>query len=174
MAGCMNLMRTTILILALLTTGLMAGIYVDWANTIMPGLSGLDDRTFVLSQQALNRAITNPLFLGVEFTGALLLTGLGGLLHLRSEQRRALIWIAVALVCYLIGVVITFVVHEPLNQKLMATVELTSAAHFAAVRAQFDGATWAAWHVVRTLATTVAFGCLTGAIVSRARGGATS
>lgn len=160
--------------MATLTTGLMAGIYVDWANTIMPGLSSLDDRTFVLSQQALNRAITNPLFLGVEFTGALLLSGLAALLHLRADQRRALIWIVAALAFYLLGVVITFAVHEPLNQKLMATVELTSEADFAAVRAQFDGATWAAWHVVRALATTVAFGCLTGALVSRARGGITS
>lgn len=160
-------LRTGILILATVTTGLTAGVYVHWSNTIMPGLSDVDDRTFIASYQALYDAILNPLFTGVQFTGALLLTGAAVALHLRAEQRRVLIWVGAALGFYLVSVGITFGV--PLNEELKTPGGLDSDADFAAVRAQFDEAKWTAWNTVRALASTIAFGCLTWALVIHRR-----
>ncbi|AXK32318.1 DUF1772 domain-containing protein [Streptomyces armeniacus] len=162
-------LRTGALFLATLTTGLTAGVFVDWSNTIMPGLGTVDDRTFVTASRALDDAIRNPLFLGVEFTGALLLTGLATVLHLRPEHRPVLRWVVVALVCYLVAVVTTFAVHEPLNEKVRTAGEFDTGAEFAAMRAQLDESRWAAWNAVRAVATTFAFGCLAWALVLHCR-----
>lgn len=162
-------LRTGALIAATLTTGLTAGVFADWSNAIMPGLSEVDDRTFVAAYRALDSAITNPLFLGVGFTGALVCTGLSVVLHRRADQRPVLIWAGAALLCYLLVAVITFGVHEPLNQDLRTADEPGSDAEFAAARALLDEAKWTAWNTVRALAATLAFGCLTWALVIHRR-----
>ncbi|WP_165969239.1 anthrone oxygenase family protein [Actinomadura sp. KC06] len=162
-------MRTASLVLATITTGLTAGVFTDWSNTIMPGLSDVDDRTFVTAFRALNDAIENPLFIGVEFLGALLFTGLAVVLHLRAEHRRVLIWAGAALAFYLVTHVVTYGVHLPLNEKIMDAAPLDTDADFAAARAQLDEAKWTAWNTVRALTTTIAFACLTWALAIHRR-----
>ncbi|MFI0371828.1 DUF1772 domain-containing protein [Actinomadura sp. 1N219] len=162
-------MRTASLIIAIITTGLTAGVFTDWSNTIMPGLSDVDDRTFVTAFRALNEAIENPLFIGVEFTGALLFTGLSVALHLRAEHRRVLVWVGAALAFYLVTNVVTVGVHFPLNDKIMEAGPLTTDADFAAARAQLDEAKWTAWNTVRALTTALAFACLTWALAIHRR-----
>jgi len=163
--------RTGILILATMTTGLTAGVFADWSNAIMPGLSSVDDRTFVEAFQALDASITNPLFLGVGFVGSLLFTGLSAALHLRPQQRPVLWWVGAAFVCYLAVFVITFGVNEPLNEKLRTAGEPVSDAEFAAARVLLDEARWTVWNTVRAVASTIAFGCLTWALVIHRRVG---
>lgn len=162
-------LRSGILIMATMTTGLTAGVFADWSNAIMPGLSRVDDRTFVAAFRALDASITSPLFIGVGFMGALLFIGLSAALHRRAEQRPVLMWVGAALVCYLVVVVITFGVHEPLNETLRTAAEPASNADFAAARAQLDEAMWTAWNTVRAVASTIAFGCLTWALVIHRR-----
>jgi uncharacterized membrane protein len=41
----MNGFRVAALIAAVLTTGLMAGVYASYANAVMPGLAKTDDNT---------------------------------------------------------------------------------------------------------------------------------
>lgn len=158
-------MRTWVLIIATMTVGFTAGVFVNWSNVIMPGLGSVDDRTFVVAFRALDSAITNPLFIGVGFMGALLFTGLSVALHLRAAQRPVLLWVAAALVCYLLVFVITVGVHEPLNEKLRTAGEPDSDADFAAARAVLDEGAWTAWNIVRAVASTIAFGCLAWALV---------
>ena len=167
-------LRTGVLIAATMTTGLTAGVFADWSNTIMPGLNDVDDRTFVTTFRALDAAITNPLFLGVGFMGSLLLAALSAALHLRAQQRPVLVWTGAALVCCLLVFGITFGVHEPLNEDLRTAGELESNADFAAARAQLDEAMWTAWNTVRAVASTIAFGCLTWALVIHRRPGRTA
>jgi uncharacterized membrane protein len=167
-------LRTPILIFSTMTTGLTAGVFADWSSAIMPGLSDVDDRTFVEAFQGLDAAIANPLFLGLGFTGALLSIGLSAALHLNAEHRKVLIWIGAALVGYLLVWVITLGVHEPLNVKLRDAGRLESDDDFAAARAQLDESMWTAWNTVRALAATIAFGCLTWALVIHRRLGQTT
>lgn len=162
-------LRTAALLLATLTTGLTAGVYTDWSNTVMPGLGDVDDRTFVTAFQSLDAAIANPLFLGVEFTGSLLLIALALVLHLRSGERAAVVWLSVALAAYLVSVVITMGVNEPLNQELRSVTELGTDADFAAARALLDEARWTAWNTARALATLIAFGGLAWTLVLHRR-----
>lgn len=160
--------RAATLILAVMTTGLIAGVFANWSNAIMPGLGEVDDRTFVVAFRALDEAITNPVFLG-GFTLAPLLIGLSAVLHLRTGQRAVPGWLGAALLFYLVAVVITFAVNEPLNGDFRMAPEPASGAEFAAARAQLDEARWAAWNTARAVTSTIAFGCLVRASVIRGR-----
>src|SRR5262249_2341457 len=113
------LLPGTVLAAALLTTGLMAGVFGLYTHTIMPGLRHTDDRTFIGAFQATDKAILNPWFLAAFF-GALVLTGLAAALHLAGDRRHLLPWIGAAFVLYLIAVVITMAVNVPLNDALKA------------------------------------------------------
>ena len=55
-------MKTLIIIVAILSTGLMAGIFFTWTNAVKPGIGTLDDMTYMKAFQAMNRLILNPLF----------------------------------------------------------------------------------------------------------------
>jgi uncharacterized membrane protein len=156
------------LLLATLTMGLTAGVFGEWSHTIMPGLGTTDDRTFVDASQALNLAIYNPLSM-LAMMGALAFTGVAAVLYLRADNRSPLPWVAVAFGLYLGAFIITMAVHLPLNDVLMAAGDPDRIADLAAVRDAFDENRWAAWHIVRTIATTAAFGCLAWALVLHGR-----
>lgn len=159
-------LRTGVLIAATLTTGLTAGVFVNWSNVVMPGLSDVDDRTLVTAFKALDSAIFNPLFIGVCFMGALLLTALSAVLHRGPSLRPVLRWIGAALLCYLLAVLITFGIHEPLNQEIRDLEEPLAAADFAAARDQLDEAMWTTWNTVRAVLSTLAFGLLAWSLVT--------
>jgi uncharacterized membrane protein len=152
----MNGFRVAALIAAVLTTGLMAGVYASYANAVMPGLAKTGDKTFVGAFQAIDRAIVNAVFLGVGFLGSLGFTLLAGLLSLGED---ALVWIAVAFVLNLITMIVTVRVNVPLNDALKAagdpdTIDVT------AVRAAFDEARWRTFNTLRVILDTVAFALL--------------
>src|SRR3954452_17555601 len=121
----MNGLRVASLLTAAGLTGLVAGVYAIYANAFMPGLAKTDDRTFVSAFQAVDRAIVNPLFLGLGFFGALIFTLLAGVLSLKEK---ALPWIAVAFVLYLISMIVTMAVNVPLNDAMKAGGETRASA----------------------------------------------
>jgi uncharacterized membrane protein len=155
--------RGTALVAATITTGLMAGLFYAYACSVMLGLGRTDDRTFVMVMQRINVAILNGWFF-VSFFGALLLTALAAVLHLRADGRPVLPWIAAALVLYVVALVITIGFNVPLNNQLAAAGDPDRIADLAAVRERFE-ATWVGWNLARAAASTAAFGCLTWALV---------
>jgi uncharacterized membrane protein len=155
--------QTVVLVPATLTTGLTAGTFGDWAHTTMPGLHEADDRTFVGTFQALDDAILNPVFM-VAFMGSLVLSALAAILYLRDADHSVRPWAAVAFGLNIAAFVITMAVHEPLNEVIRDAGDPAGIANPTAVR----GVTW---HIVRTIATTAAFGCLTWALVLHGRAG---
>ena len=155
-------LSSAVLAAAILTVGLMAGVFGIFTHTIMPGLRHTDDRTFVGAFQSIDRAIINPWFMAA-FLGALVLTGLAAVLHLSGDKRNVLPWIGAAFVLYLIAVVITLAVNVPLNDVIKSAGDPTRIGDLAAVRRHFDEAQWSAWNLVRTLTSTAAFGCLIAA-----------
>jgi uncharacterized membrane protein len=160
--------QIVVLLPAALTIGLTAGVFGDWAHTIMPGLGTTDDRTFVGAFQALDRAIMNPLFM-LPFMGALVFTGVAAVLYLRDDDHSVLPWVALAFGLHLAAFVITMAVHEPLNGVLRAAGDPDRIADPATARDSFQETRWLAWHIVRTIATTASFGCLAWALVLHGR-----
>ena len=155
-------LSSAVLAAAVLTVGLMAGVFGIFTHTIMPGLRHTDDRTFVGAFQSIDRAIINPWFMAA-FLGALVLTGLATVLHLSGDKRNVLPWIGTAFVLYLIAVIITLAVNVPLNDVIKAAGDPARIGDLAVVRQRFDEARWSAWNLVRTLTSTAAFGCLVAA-----------
>ena len=156
-----TLVRTTTLMGATMTMGLVAGVFALYAHTIMPGLRKTDDRTFVAAFQQIDRAIVNPWFMATAFVGALVFALVAGI---ANRGTPALPWIAAAFGLYLVAVVVTAAVNVPLNDAIKAAgdpnhIDVTQ------VRAQFHETRWAAWNLLRVATTTSAFGLLTWALV---------
>ncbi|MBL7259315.1 DUF1772 domain-containing protein [Actinoplanes sp. LDG1-01] len=148
-----------------MTTGLMAGVFGLYQHTVMVGLGRSDDRTFIGAFQALDRAIINPWFM-LSFGGALLFTAVAAFL---SPGRQILPWVLAALVLYIVVFGITVAVNVPMNDALKAAGSPDTITDLAAVREAFNEARWVAFNLVRTIATTAAFGCLCWALVVRGK-----
>jgi len=159
---------TIVLILATLTSGLVAGVYVFYAHTVMPGLGRAGDRTFVAGFQALDRAIVNPWFMVSAFLGAPVLTAVAALLHLGESARGVLLWVVVSLVLDLVAVGITAGINVPANNRLKAAGD-ADAIDVAAARAEFDEGRWTRWNLVRVVLSVVAFAALLWALVLAGR-----
>ncbi|MGR6320235.1 DUF1772 domain-containing protein [Micromonospora soli] len=163
----MNALRTAVLLLATVTTGLMAGLFAGFAYAVMPGLSRVDDRSFVTGMRAINAVILNGWF-ALCFGGALLCTLAAVLLHLPADRRTPLPWLVAALVLYGLVLAVTAAVNVPLNDRLAAG---GPGADPGELRASFES-TWVRWNVVRAVLNTAALGCLGGALlVARSVGG---
>jgi uncharacterized membrane protein len=157
--------RAASLVAAMLCVGLMAGVFVVYATTIMPGLGHTDDRTFVGAFQSIDRAIEDSNWVAVFIFGAFGFTILAGALHLGRDHRSALLWIVAALVLYTTAMVITGTVNVPLNDDIKAAGHPDRIADLAAVREHFNEARWVRWNQIRAVANTAAFGCLAWALV---------
>jgi uncharacterized membrane protein len=161
----MEMLRGWSLVLATITMGLTTGAFALYAHTVMPGLRGTDDRTFVGAFQAMDRSIINPWFMAGGFVGALVFTGLAAALHLGANGRSALPWVVAAFVLYLVAFCVTIAVNVPLNDRIKAAGDPARIADLAAVRERFDEARWVAWNLVRLVVSLAAFGCLTWSLV---------
>lgn len=138
-----------------------SGVFLLYAHTVMPGLGALDDRTFVAAYGAMDRAIVNPWFLSSAFLGAAVTTLAAAALALRQPGGS---WVVAALVLYLAALVITVVVHLPLNDALASAGD-PQLIDVTAVRQAFHESRWVAWNLVRTVTSLAAFGCLCWALV---------
>jgi uncharacterized membrane protein len=152
----METVRDLSLAAALVTTGLMAGVYLAFSIAVLPGIGRQDDRTFVLAMRGMNAAILNGWF-AVVFGGPLLLGAVAVATRLPSGERDALGWVSLALALYVSTLVITGIVNVPLNNRLDTTEPVEEA------RAQFERR-WQQWNVVRTLACTASFISLVAAL----------
>ena len=154
---------------AVIAMGLVAGIYFFSAIAVMPALTAADDRTLVDAMQQMIVKIENPAFFLV-FLGAPALAAVALVQARRSGSAKTAGWIVAGLALYTVMVVVTFAIHIPLNYDLRDAGDPDRIENLAAVRDDFV-TPWVAWEIVRTLASTAAFGSLTWALVVRGRMG---
>ncbi len=159
----MKHLQTATLLAAVMSTGLMAGLFAGFAYAVMPGLDRSSDRTFVETMQGINKAILNPAFL-LPFMAAIPLLALAAFLAWRGQGRPALPWLIAALVLYLIAFMVTSGVNVPLNDQLAKAGDVDHIKHLGTVRDHFER-TWGTWNVIRALLHTAAFACLAWALV---------
>ncbi|TDT40916.1 putative membrane protein [Streptomyces sp. BK208] len=159
----MKTTQTAALLAAVVTSGLMAGLFAAFAYAVMPGLRGTSDHTFVETMQGINKAIVNPVFM-LPFMGTIPLIAVAVFLARRGHGRPALPWLIAALVLYLVAFAVTVAVNVPLNDQLERAGDPDSIGDPAAVRERFEAA-WVTWNIVRALLHTAAFACLAWALV---------
>ena len=154
------------LLAATVTSGLLTGVYLLYAHTVMPGLGALDDREFVGAFQALDRAIVNPWFMATGFLGTPVLAALA---LARTWGEPAAGWVATALVLVVVAMVVTARVHLPRNDALKEAGDPRDLADPAGVRRAFDEGRWVRWNLVRVITSLVATCCLAWALVLAGR-----
>ncbi len=149
---------------AVIAMGLLAGLFYAFDVAVMPALTAADDRTLV---DAMQQMIDNPAF-PLTLLAAPALAAVALFQARRSGSAKTAAWIIAGLAFYSVTIVITFVVHFPLNEDLKQAGDPAGIENLAAVRDDFV-TPWVAWNIVRTLALVAAFGCLTWALVLRGR-----
>ncbi|MEU2176280.1 anthrone oxygenase family protein [Nocardia sp. NPDC019219] len=159
----MTATRLAALVLATLATGLIAGLFYAYVNSVMPALARTDDRAMIDVMQKINVVIINPWFM-IAFLGTVGFTILAAALHLGREHRSTLIWIVLALVLNVVAFAVTSGLNVPLNDQLAAAGDPASITDLAAVRADFESA-WVRWNLLRGVLHTLAFLVLCGALV---------
>ena len=147
------------LVAATITSGLLAGVFVFYAHTVMPALQQASDDTFVTTFALLDRAIVNPWFMATGFLGAPVLTAAAALLYLGEHP---VWWIVAALVLHVVMIVITARVHLPRNDALKAAD--AASVDVAAARAAFDEGRWVRWNLLRVGVSTTSCASLAVAL----------
>ncbi|WFE21811.1 DUF1772 domain-containing protein [Solwaraspora sp. WMMD937] len=143
------------LIVAVATTGLMAGLLAGFSVSVVPGLAKVDDRAFIDAWQRVNTAIKNPLF-GLIFLGALVSGAVAAWRY--ADRADVFAWATAGLTGYAVTFVVTFVGNIPLNNRLDRAGPAAQLADPSGVRRAFERP-WLIWHGLRTVACVVAFVC---------------
>ena len=149
-------MTTTVTIIAVASTALMAGLWFAWAVSVIPGTLLVSDRTYVTTMQNINRAIINPGFI-LPFLLTPALLAIAGVAQWRSgDQRRGGLLLAAG-GTYLVGVLgVTFGGNVPLNNALdRVPLADSSDAELHRARATYERP-WNRWHRARTVANLAA------------------
>lgn len=155
----MDALGLAALVAATVTSGLLAGVFVLYAHTVMPALRRSDDDAFVTTFALLDRSIVNPWFMATGFLGAPLLTGLAAALYLGED---ALGWIVAAFGLHVVMVLETARVHLPRNDALKEADDAGDRGP--QVRAAFDERRWARWNLLRVGVSTAACALLAVAL----------
>lgn len=109
-------LKIIVLYVAVLLTGLSAGLFFAWQVSVIPGTRLTQDSTYLETMQKINRAIINPPFMLI-FLGALLIQILSVFIYLNTSLT---FWLILgATVFYGIGtIIVTGLGNVPLNDTL--------------------------------------------------------
>lgn len=148
--------RPVLVLLGLVGSGLIGGLFFAFSTAVMPALRQLPPAAGAAAMQHVNRVILNPLF-GLVFGG----TALVCLLLLVAApfgSGGGTAWIVVGALLYLVGcIAVTMVFNVPLNNALDVADPAT--AEGARLWADYLSR-WTAWNHLRGLACALAAAAL--------------
>jgi uncharacterized membrane protein len=149
--------QTIILALAILFTGLMAGIFFTWSNAVKPGIGKLSDLEYLKAFQSMNRVILNNAF-RLVFAGALIAVALVPVFYFNLYPKN-IFWVFVlTLVIYWIGAFgVTILGNIPLNEILDKTnLESISSEEVKELRRSIE-VKWNNLNLIRTISSGITF-----------------
>ncbi|PIC88237.1 hypothetical protein CSV72_02785 [Sporosarcina sp. P20a] len=144
-----SLLFTVLACLAVLTTGMMAGIVFAYANSVMPGLRKADDRTFVLASRHLTSSVANPLFLIISNSALIVQIGFI-VVAVLAQQFDQVVLGSIALIFYIATLLITFLGNLPLNKAIISAELPASDAKWNKLRVRFESS-WTRLNNLRTI-----------------------
>lgn len=150
-------LSTSLQIIVVLLTGLLAGLFYGYDCSVIGGLGQLHDKNYLLAFQSINKAILNPYFF-LSFMGSLILLPLVTFVSYKNGIDTSFYFLLTASVLYTIGVVgITMLGNVPLN-NLLNQVDLLNASEneLLALREKFESS-WNSLHQWRTYASISTF-----------------
>ncbi len=145
-------MANVLLIAVLLSavgSGIMAGVFFIFSNTVMNALRQLPSSQGIAAMQNINRVILNPLFFAA-FIGTAVISALLAVSIFWFWGHQGAVYILIGALIYLIGsFLVTIAFNVPMNKALDA---LSSDADEAANLWARYLTDWTAWNHVRTVA----------------------
>ncbi|MFI8197630.1 DUF1772 domain-containing protein [Streptomyces sp. NPDC085942] len=154
----MSAMTSLFLVLATIVNGLYAGFMLTFLIAIMPGLAELTDQQFTAAMRRFNEKVPGPAFL-VLFLGVVALPAAAFLTGLGEHDEVTGPAVLAALICVIIGHLITVIGNIPLNNALAAS----EGGDDSVARAAFEPR-WNTLHQVRTAFSLVACALLAVAL----------
>ena len=150
-------MKTLIIIVAILSTGLMAGIFFTWTNAVKPGIGTLDDMTYMKAFQAMNRLILNRLFY-IVFILPVLTISISTYMSFGSTKLYVFELFLLSTLLYVLGVfLITILGNIPLNELLENTdLEKISLTELSDLRGKIENK-WNNFNLIRTVSSFISF-----------------
>jgi len=150
-------MKTILLIVAIVSTGLMAGIFFTWTNAVKPGIGTLDDINYMKAFQAMNRAILNPLFY-MAFILPVLTISISTYMNFGSPKLYVVELLLISTLMYCMGVfLVTIVGNIPLNELLENTdLEKISLTELGDLREKIENK-WNSFNLIRTISSFISF-----------------
>ena len=149
--------ETIILALAILLTGLMAGIFFTWSNAVKPGIGKLGDIEYLRALQSMNRVILNNAF-RIIFLGAIIAVALVPVFYFNLYPKN-IFWLFVfTLVIYWIGVFgVTVSGNIPLNEILDKTnLESITLEEIKTLRKSIE-LKWNHFNLIRSISSAITF-----------------
>lgn len=158
--------RDLTLACAVLTTGLMAGVFYAYAISVNLGLAEQPDDSYVATMNEVNEKIQNPLFFP-GFFGALVFPFAALVAHIPRRRSGRFRLILLASLLYVGGsFLVTALANVPLNDELARVATDAPASELARARAAYEGP-WNFWNGVRAVFSSLAFAALVGACLMR-------
>jgi uncharacterized membrane protein len=150
-------MKTILLIVAIVSTGLMAGIFFTWTNAVKPGIGTLDDINYMKAFQAMNRVILNPLFY-MAFILPVLTISISTYMNFGSPKLYVFELLLISTIMYCMGVfLVTIVGNIPLNELLENTdLEKISLTELGDLREKIENK-WNSFNLIRTISSFISF-----------------
>ncbi|MFA6060832.1 MAG: anthrone oxygenase family protein [Taibaiella sp.] len=152
-------MTTAILfqIIAILLTGLIAGLFYGYDCSIIKGLGNLPDREYLGAFKSINRVILNPYFF-ISFMGSMLVLPIAVWLSYKDGGTTSCYLLAAATIVYGAGVFgVTILGNVPLNNLVERfDISAASQADIQALRQKFE-TSWNKLHHIRTYANILSF-----------------
>ena len=149
----MNTLTTVTVILALIGSALIGGIFFAFSSFIMKALARLPSSEGMAAMQSINVVVLNPVFLGV-FMGTAVISLLVSILAIRGWDMPAAPYYLVGAVFYIVGTfLVTGMGNVPLNNQL-AAVTVNDPAASDIWQHYLDR--WTRLNTIRTVSATVA------------------
>jgi uncharacterized membrane protein len=150
------LLFTVLNLLAVIGSGIMAGLFFIFSNTIMASLTRLPSGAGASAMNSINVVIVNPLFLAI-FMGTALVCAILAVKAVIGWSEPGALWLLAGSLFYLVGAIgVTMVFNVPLNDQL-AAVDPSKAAGAAMWTRYLNE--WLPWNHVRTIASIASLAC---------------
>lgn len=132
---------------AVLFTGAVFGFFYAWSSSAMIGFDAADPRIAIEAMQEVNNSVRNVIFFPGFFLTPVV-AGFAAAVHWRQARRAALWFLAGALTYLFGGLILTAVIHIPLNDDLGALAVPTDRDAAQLIWDDYSGE-WQFWNAVR-------------------------
>lgn len=158
-----SLVSDVVLVVAIVTNGLVAGLLFIFWCAIRPAFYRLDDAAYVRAFRAINATIVNawflPVFLGAAASGPVYVV-----LQLGTATAALSPWAVAGAICSILSFGITAGANLALNREL-DRAPITTTTEFEEARWRFEEK-WNRWNLARTIASVGALGFFAVAAVA--------